>query len=590
MKVAFLYNIFGLNRSTPIETPIGMINEDEKRFIKDADDLLSDPQVIRRIEVYLNIYRDHKIETVRTWRYIDDDWNSKLIRKIRSFNPQITSEDMTAEAVVTQTAYVRYKAEAFDALMKEKNLDKYIQKVEKALAANHKSYVLRDKRVAEQLKALAQDPANKRATIIIPRGVDHYTNLRSDVDQFKQKSANVKLEVRGDFEKSQPDPKLWFLDYLLNNTYHVNSIKNEILFAKSSGDNDREAFYKLYYAVLNRLKGEKIDQLFRDVQNHPFGSQVNPIVIAMYVLKYLEKSGLISEKELADLYYPFLYADEGSQVRIAFQLNNGEKKGVIFKKDNAQISSRSEEILPMSMDVAIQAVRLQVPISSSGVTFGVMAFNEKGEVLTKWKNDTHPSGHKTLLVGTSFDIPENQMSSDWLSLTVFYDENTKINRIEIMAPAFLNAQSSYTNAMIKFKDIMRANLPDDFDRRSKSSKYQEHLDMLRKDIVRAAQVLFKALGENTSVKDIVTMTNLGRSRLEHTVKVTLGELSELSHGGIDLDQAKMQMSVNKEGQGIKMQFDQAIVEKVKREGFDGIEFEIKSIVPVANLPVFLGIN
>ncbi len=61
-------------------------------------------------------------------------------------------------------------------------------------------------------------------------------------------------------------------------------------------------------------------------------------------------------------------------------------------------------------------------------------------------------------------------------------------------------------------------------------------------------------------------------------------------GGIDLNRAKMQMNVRKEGAGVKMQFDPAMIERIKREGFDGLEFKIQSIVPVTDLPLLLGLT
>ena len=61
-------------------------------------------------------------------------------------------------------------------------------------------------------------------------------------------------------------------------------------------------------------------------------------------------------------------------------------------------------------------------------------------------------------------------------------------------------------------------------------------------------------------------------------------------GGIDFNRANMQMNVNKEGPGVQMTFDPATVDRIKREGFDGLEFRIQSIIPVTNLPQFLGLE
>jgi hypothetical protein len=61
-------------------------------------------------------------------------------------------------------------------------------------------------------------------------------------------------------------------------------------------------------------------------------------------------------------------------------------------------------------------------------------------------------------------------------------------------------------------------------------------------------------------------------------------------GGIDLNSRNMQMGIQKEGNGVDMQFDPAMIERIKTEGFDGLEFRIKSIAPAPNLPLLLGLE
>ena len=65
----------------------------------------------------------------------------------------------------------------------------------------------------------------------------------------------------------------------------------------------------------------------------------------------------------------------------------------------------------------------------------------------------------------------------------------------------------------------------------------------------------------------------------------------LTKGGIDLDRSKMQMNVSKDAVGgVDVRFDPAMVERIKREGFDGLEFNIQSITPLLNLPMVLGLR
>ena len=60
-------------------------------------------------------------------------------------------------------------------------------------------------------------------------------------------------------------------------------------------------------------------------------------------------------------------------------------------------------------------------------------------------------------------------------------------------------------------------------------------------------------------------------------------------GGISFDRAQMQMNIRKEGQGVQMKFDPAMVARIRRNGFEGVDFEIESIIPIVNLPQFLGV-
>jgi len=64
------------------------------------------------------------------------------------------------------------------------------------------------------------------------------------------------------------------------------------------------------------------------------------------------------------------------------------------------------------------------------------------------------------------------------------------------------------------------------------------------------------------------------------------------NGGIDFDRSKMQMNVSKDAAmgGVRPKFDPAMIQRIKRDGFDGLEFKIESIVPVTNLPQILGLN
>ena len=60
------------------------------------------------------------------------------------------------------------------------------------------------------------------------------------------------------------------------------------------------------------------------------------------------------------------------------------------------------------------------------------------------------------------------------------------------------------------------------------------------------------------------------------------------NGGIDLGANRIK--VLKDGLGVNMRFDPAMMGQLKRDGFDGMEFQIQTLVPIKDLYVFLGIG
>ena len=57
-----------------------------------------------------------------------------------------------------------------------------------------------------------------------------------------------------------------------------------------------------------------------------------------------------------------------------------------------------------------------------------------------------------------------------------------------------------------------------------------------------------------------------------------GDLNPEAPGGIDFNAAMMHMSIQKNGHGVEMHFDPATIARIKAYGFDGLEFNIQSIV------------
>ncbi len=64
-----------------------------------------------------------------------------------------------------------------------------------------------------------------------------------------------------------------------------------------------------------------------------------------------------------------------------------------------------------------------------------------------------------------------------------------------------------------------------------------------------------------------------------------------STGGIDLNRNKMNMNVQKDAAmgGVDVKFDPAMVENIRRNGFDGLNFRVRSFQQI-NLPQLLGLQ
>ncbi len=90
-----------------------------------------------------------------------------------------------------------------------------------------------------------------------------------------------------------------------------------------------------------------------------------------------------------------------------------------------------------------------------------------------------------------------------------------------------------------------------------------------------------------------------KGRLQ-TLESLPDEAMASSPGGIDFNRAKMRMNINKEGPGVQWQFsakggsasggNPALIDRIRHEGFDGLDFHIERIMPVKDLHLFLGLR
>ncbi len=63
---------------------------------------------------------------------------------------------------------------------------------------------------------------------------------------------------------------------------------------------------------------------------------------------------------------------------------------------------------------------------------------------------------------------------------------------------------------------------------------------------------------------------------------------EFDPGGIDLNRARMQLNVQKQGAGVPRPFDPIMLENMRKD-LKGMDFEIRSMAPVVDLPMFMGV-
>ncbi len=82
-------------------------------------------------------------------------------------------------------------------------------------------------------------------------------------------------------------------------------------------------------------------------------------------------------------------------------------------------------------------------------------------------------------------------------------------------------------------------------------------------------------------------------------RVDKAALAQQPPGGIDLNRAKMQMNIKRDpssrihgtqDDGSAFKLDPDVIEHIRRQGFDGLEFKIQAIVPVTDLPLLLGLS
>ncbi|MBF0483191.1 MAG: phosphotransferase [Candidatus Omnitrophica bacterium] len=155
----------------------------------------------------------------------------------------------------------------------------------------------------------------------------------------------------------------------------------------------------------------------------------------------------------------------------------------------------ADKIIPMTWQQAVEELR-KVPVvrSTAKKWIAVMAFNNKGEVLLRHKvlDDSNLNDwmHKDLITDPEFQR-KNEVSVDWVSV-VFDYKNGKVGDIIIDAPALSNQRQGHTDGILKFKGLLRDELPQNWQIQPGRDHIQRYKVMLKNDVIRAARLMCDA--------------------------------------------------------------------------------------------------
>ena len=170
----------------------------------------------------------------------------------------------------------------------------------------------------------------------------------------------------------------------------------------------------------------------------------------------------------------------------------------------------------------------------------------------------------------------------WLDGT---PKRTRISTVENQ-PLILSIQGYTINGDITFERLAQTF-------RADADKLAELNGMVKSDHVPAGVL---RIGEGK--KNIMYVRNDDKSlppgsfSLSHDHPQTQAMSALNPNGGIDLDRNKMRMTVRQDAAmgGAQLQFDQLTIQRIKRDGFEGLGFQIESILPAPNLPLLLGLS
>ncbi len=351
----------GWGAGTSVADAMEQLDKDERLFVNaKGEEILTSGYIRERINFYMRYFSLMKQQFVLNPFDPVTQENMPLVKAYPIYKPRIEIEGVSLEAAVEQLASEQFQKEAYNALLKEKNEEKYFYNMEKYLEADFRFNQLRDKNVVEQLQAIARNPQNKGTTIIVSRGDWHYITLRDDIETFRQKTNGVTLDLQSN--PQQDTQKIRIRDFVelshfRNGVYHTNDpidkdqlkrILIEDILSRSFSASFTGSKFQLYKfpekegpsayhqairVILSGLTGDTLDEFISSIQNNPFGPDADYFALAVYIIEQLRKFNRVTEDELQRLFLRVSLLDKGNLAEIDVEMPNGkiQKFGFPYK-------------------------------------------------------------------------------------------------------------------------------------------------------------------------------------------------------------------------------------------------------------------
>jgi len=199
--------------------------------------------------------------------------------------------------------------------------------------------------------------------------------------------------------------------------------------------------------------------------------------------------------------------------------------------------------------------------------------------------------------------PENSLwasnENEWITIKWSWGPNGYLKSLEFVSPTVINPLHTYSPRMRNFVNGQLSNhiLDEPYQIRI----HDELIEFARlidgvvpqgQDIsVKVSLVSIPELRKSlTSIRQLSQLTLIQTNHVSKTQVNSFELLNNRTNGGIDLNANQMIMRIHKDTKVNLGFLEQSLISRIRSEGFDGLDFKIRSILPVKNLPVFLGLE